>query len=67
MFVHTNIVLTTINKSQMKKVFHPANSRGNANHGWLKANYSFSFANYFDPERIQFGALSVLIDFSIER
>ena len=49
----------------MKKVFHPANSRGHADHGWLKANHSFSFANYFDPERIQFGALRVLNDDTI--
>jgi len=49
----------------MKKVFHPAHSRGHADHGWLKANHSFSFANYFDPERMQFGALRVLNDDTI--
>jgi redox-sensitive bicupin YhaK (pirin superfamily) len=46
----------------MKKLLHPASTRGSANHGWLRANYSFSFANYFDPERIQFGQLRVLND-----
>ncbi len=46
----------------MKKVVHPANTRGEANHGWLHAKHSFSFANYFDPQRIQFGALRVLND-----
>jgi redox-sensitive bicupin YhaK (pirin superfamily) len=46
----------------MKKIFHAADSRGKADHGWLKANHSFSFANYFNPERIQFGALRVLND-----
>ncbi|MAN26384.1 MULTISPECIES: pirin family protein [Mesonia] len=46
----------------MKQVFHPASSRGSANFGWLKANYSFSFANYFNPNRLQFGALRVLND-----
>lgn len=46
----------------MKKVIHPANTRGEANHGWLHAKHSFSFANYFDPQRIQFGALRVLND-----
>jgi redox-sensitive bicupin YhaK (pirin superfamily) len=49
----------------MKKLFHPAHSRGHADHGWLKANHSFSFANYFDPERMQFGALRVLNDDTI--
>ncbi|MAP54141.1 pirin family protein [Altibacter sp.] len=46
----------------MKKVLHPAATRGSANYGWLKANYSFSFANYFDPNRLQFGLLRVLND-----
>lgn len=46
----------------MDKVFHPANSRGTANHGWLNANFSFSFANYFDPNKLQFGLLRVLND-----
>jgi len=46
----------------MKKVFHAASTRGEANHGWLHAKHSFSFANYFNPERIQFGALRVLND-----
>ena len=46
----------------MKKIFHSSNSRGEADHGWLKAKHSFSFANYFNPERIQFGALRVLND-----
>ncbi len=46
----------------MKKIFHAASTRGEANHGWLQAKHSFSFANYFNPERIQFGALRVLND-----
>ena len=46
----------------MKTVFHAADSRGAANHGWLKAKHSFSFAQYFNPERTQFGALRVLND-----
>jgi hypothetical protein len=46
----------------MKTVLHKANTRGQANHGWLKAKYSFSFGNYFDPTRIKFGALRVLND-----
>ena len=46
----------------MKKIFHASSTRGEANHGWLHAKHSFSFANYFDPNRIQFGALRVLND-----
>ncbi len=46
----------------MKKILHPAATRGNANYGWLKAKYSFSFANYFNPERLRFGVLHVLND-----
>ncbi|MGE3725804.1 MAG: pirin family protein [Candidatus Sericytochromatia bacterium] len=46
----------------MKKVLHRAESRGHANHGWLDSYHSFSFASYFDPERVQFGALRVLND-----
>ncbi len=36
--------------------------RGTADFGWLKANFSFSFGNYFNPNKIQFGALRVLND-----
>ncbi len=46
----------------MKKVIHKANTRGHANHGWLDSNFSFSFANYYNPERMNFGALRVLND-----
>ena len=49
----------------MKKAFNAANTRGNANHGWLNANHSFSFANYHNPERMNFGALRVLNDDTI--
>lgn len=46
----------------MKKVVHKAESRGFANHGWLQANHSFSFANWYNPEKVHFGALRVLND-----
>ena len=46
----------------MKKVLHKATTRGHANHGWLNSYHSFSFAGYYNPERIHFGALRVLND-----
>jgi len=46
-------------------VLHKAETRGNANHGWLNAYHSFSFASWYNPERIQFGALRVLNDDTI--
>lgn len=46
----------------MKTVLHKADERGFANHGWLMASHSFSFANYFNPERMNFGKLRVLND-----
>lgn len=46
----------------MKLVKYEAGSRGFINHGWLRANYSFSFANFYDPKRMHFGALRVLND-----
>ena len=49
----------------MNTVLHKANTRGHANHGWLQANHSFSFANYYNPERMHFGVLRVLNDDTI--
>jgi quercetin 2,3-dioxygenase len=46
----------------MKTLIHRADTRGHANHGWLDTYHTFSFANYFDQERIHFGALRVLND-----
>jgi redox-sensitive bicupin YhaK (pirin superfamily) len=43
-------------------ILHKANSRGDANHGWLHSRHTFSFADYFNPERTHFGALRVLND-----
>ena len=46
----------------MKLVYHEAASRGFANHGWLQANHSFSFANFYNAEKMNFGTLRVLND-----
>jgi redox-sensitive bicupin YhaK (pirin superfamily) len=46
----------------MKTVIHKAETRGNANHGWLHSRHSFSFAGYYDPQRMNFGVLRVLND-----
>lgn len=46
-------------------ILHKAETRGNANHGWLNAYHSFSFASWYNPERVQFGALRVLNDDTI--
>ena len=43
-------------------VLHKADSRGHADHGWLNAYHSFSFASWYNPERVQFGMLRVLND-----
>ena len=43
-------------------VLHKANERGHADHGWLNAYHSFSFANWYNPDKVQFGVLRVLND-----
>lgn len=43
-------------------IIHKADTRGHANHGWLDAHHTFSFAGYYDPNRVQFGVLRVLND-----
>lgn len=43
-------------------IIHKAKTRGKASHGWLESYHSFSFASYYNPERMGFGMLRVLND-----
>jgi redox-sensitive bicupin YhaK (pirin superfamily) len=52
-------------KTMKNTVLHKADTRGHADHGWLNAYHSFSFASWYNPERVQFGALRVLNDDTI--
>jgi len=46
----------------MKTTLHKSQERGHADHGWLKTYHSFSFANFYNPAKTQFGLLRVLND-----
>lgn len=58
--------LPTVNTTTMNTVLHKAHTRGHANHGWLDTHHTFSFAHYYDPTRVHFGALRVLNDDSVD-
>lgn len=47
-------------------VLHKASTRGHADHGWLQSYHTFSFANYYNPERMHFGVLRVLNDDTVQ-
>jgi len=50
----------------MSFIIHRAHERGTAEHGWLHSRFSFSFAEYLNPERMGFGVLRVINDDIIE-
>src|SRR3989338_3791452 len=50
----------------MKKLIHKSEDRGKSDLGWLHSRFSFSFADYYNPLRLGFGALTVLNDDIIE-
>jgi redox-sensitive bicupin YhaK (pirin superfamily) len=57
-----NHIQNTNSKIMENIILHKADTRGNANHGWLQSFHTFSFAHYHNPERMHFGALRVLND-----
>jgi quercetin 2,3-dioxygenase len=57
-----NHIPNTKSNIMANTVLHKASTRGHADHGWLKSHHTFSFANYYNPERMHFGVLRVLND-----
>src|SRR6188768_4318473 len=50
----------------MKTKIQKASERGNVNFGWLNSNHSFSFGHWYDPTKMNFGALRVLNDDAVK-
>lgn len=61
-----NHIPNTNSKIMANSVLHKAETRGHANHGWLNSYHTFSFANYYNPERMNFGVLRVLNDDTVQ-
>lgn len=57
-----NHIPNTNSTTTVNTVLHKSETRGDANHGWLHSRHTFSFANYYNPERMHFGVLRVLND-----
>jgi redox-sensitive bicupin YhaK (pirin superfamily) len=57
-----NHIPNTKSNIMANTVLHKSETRGHANHGWLDSHHTFSFANYYNPERMHFGVLRVLND-----
>jgi quercetin 2,3-dioxygenase len=61
-----NHIPNTKSEIMTNTILHKADTRGDANHGWLRSKHTFSFANYYNPERMSFGSLRVLNDDIVE-
>ncbi len=61
-----NHIPNTNSSIMANSVLHKADTRGHANHGWLNSYHTFSFANYYNPERMHFGVLRVLNDDTVQ-